>query len=89
MNSRKSHSPLTRQKISLAMKNRVLSSSWKVNVTRAIIEQWAKAVICNETGKTFESISEAARCYGLAPTQVSRVCRGMRNSVHGLTFSFL
>lgn len=89
MKSRKPHSEETKRKIARALANRTLSAEWKANVTRAIIEQWAKAVICNETGKKFESISDAARCYGIAPTQVSRVCRGVRKSVHGLTFSFL
>ncbi len=89
MKSRKPHSEETKRKIARALANRTLGLEWKANVTRAIIEQWAKAVVCNETGKKYESISEAARHHGLAPTQVSRVCRGVRKSVHGLTFSFL
>jgi len=75
-------------KISTACKKRELSETWRRNVAKAIILRCAKAVYCQETGETFESVSSAARSIGISPIQVSRVCRGLRYSVHGLTFAF-
>lgn len=83
------HSKETIQKIREASMTRVLPNTWKENVTRAIIERCAKPIICNETGKEFESISAAAEYYKVKPIQISRVCRGERYNVHGLSFSYI
>lgn len=83
------HTLLTREKIRRSCLLRVMNDSWKANVRKAIIEKDAKPVKCHETGENFESISAAARWLKVAPSQVGRVCHGLRHSVHGVTFSFL
>lgn len=85
----KYHTDETKEKIRTSCRNRQLSCIWKENVTRAIIKRCAKPIICNETGEKFESISAAAEHYKIKPIQISRVCRGERYSVHGLSFSFI
>jgi len=81
-------SKTTRMKISESCKKRKMPETWKDNVSSAVIARCAKPVMCTETGKRFESISSAARNLGVSPIQVSRVCRGLRYSVHGVSFSF-
>lgn len=84
----KVHSISTNKKISESCMKRKMPELWKENVVKAIIKRCAKAVYCYETGDQFESISSAARHLGVAPIQVSRVCRGIRSVVHGVTFKF-
>lgn len=48
----------------------------------------AKPVTCLSTGDLFESVSDAARYFGLRPQKVSIVCRGERSHAEGLRFSF-
>jgi hypothetical protein len=77
-----------RLKIRETCRKRVLTDQWKKNVTKAIIRRCAKPVYCFETRERYESVSAAARALGISPVQVSRVCNGLRYTVHGLTFSF-
>ena len=44
--------------------------------------------ICIETGKIFESTSEAERVMELCVNKVSAVCRGVRKSTGGYTFMY-
>jgi hypothetical protein len=85
---RKARPLSVRKKISTSCKQRIMTPQWKARLRAAILKRCAKKVICVETGKTYESVSAAARAIGVAPIQVSRVCRGLRESVHGLTFRF-
>lgn len=48
-----------------------------------------KSVICNETGKTYISISEASRDLGIEIGKISLVAKGKRKSAGGYTFSYV
>ena len=52
-------------------------------------EKYKKKVRCIETGEIFESISIAAKNFNTEPTQISRVCRGVRQTYHGYHFEFV
>lgn len=48
-----------------------------------------KPVICNETGITYNSLSEAERLTGFARKSIEYVAKGKKKSVKGYTFSYL
>lgn len=48
-----------------------------------------KKVLCITTGEEFCSVKDASRKLNIAPTCISRVCRGNRKKSHGLEFKFL
>jgi len=79
----------TKEKISNTSKKRVFTEETRNKMTRGNIEINGKRVICVETGKEYESISEASRDIHTAPICISRVCNGKKNSIHGLSFRFL
>lgn len=47
-----------------------------------------KKVICLETGKIFDSVTDAAASCGGAKTNISLICRNNKGRVKGLTFRF-
>lgn len=61
---------------------------------RAKIRAWniadhGRPVLCIETGRAWESLSEAARKLKCSPTQISRVCHGQRQTFRGCRFKFV
>lgn len=48
----------------------------------------SKKVYCITTGKVFNSLSEAGDEYGIDKSCISKVCRGKRKTVKGLTFTY-
>ena len=51
--------------------------------------KYRKKVRCVETGEIFESVSAATKFFNAEPTQISRVCRGVRKTYHGYHFEFV
>lgn len=49
----------------------------------------AKAVWCKTDNKKFDTVSEAAKFYGIKSQCISRVCRGERNSTIGRSFEYI
>ena len=49
----------------------------------------SKAVICNNNGKIYKSMSEAARDLGIRPNHISDVCRGIAKQTCGYTFRII
>lgn len=45
-------------------------------------------VVCNTNGQEFESIEDAAKALDLLPQAISRVCRGLRKTTGGYSFSY-
>jgi hypothetical protein len=96
----KSHSDETKKKISQSRlgipahnKGKTASEEAKYKMSAAkkgkTPKHLIKAVIEIEGGNKFESITEAARFYGLRVSDVSMVCRGKRKTVGGLKFKFI
>jgi group I intron endonuclease len=48
-----------------------------------------KAIVCNETGERFESVSLAALALGVPQPNISKVLHGHRNTVQGFSFKFI
>lgn len=48
-----------------------------------------KKVMCINTGDVFRSITDAGRCYGVANSNISAVCKGKRKRAKGLVFKYL
>lgn len=51
--------------------------------------KYKKRVRCIETKEIFESVSFTAERFDTEPTQISRVCRGVRKTYHGYHFEFV
>lgn len=84
----KTHSQEVKDKIRQSCLKREFPESVKRKIAEKNIEVNAKPVECTETGETFESISEAARKLGVAPTSISRVCHGERRTIKGYRYTF-
>lgn len=65
------------------------TEEWKNKRISASNEVCNKKVKCIETGKEYKSETEAALELGLKPSQISRVCRGERHTVHNFSFRFI
>lgn len=52
------------------------------------VKKCKKSIICNETGKIYPSIKEAAESFGAKAEAIHRVLRGKRKSFRNLTFSY-
>ena len=52
------------------------------------IERTYKSVWCNELGKLFQSVKEAAEELSLDRSAIVKVCKGKKKSTHGYTFSY-
>jgi hypothetical protein len=50
--------------------------------------KFSKAVICVSDGRLFASTQVAGAAYGIHPSFIAGVCRGERNSAHGLLFRY-
>lgn len=83
------HSVETIQKISNTCKQRVFSKALRNRMTRGNIKANGKQVICVETGKVFESVSEASRYYNTAPICISRVCNDCTKTYKSKHFNFV
>lgn len=47
-----------------------------------------KPIVCNETGKIYQTMKEAARDINAPPGNLSKLMKGERKKVKGLTFSY-
>jgi len=65
------------------------TKEWREKRINASNEVCNKKVICIETGKEYKSESAAAKELKVKPIQISRVVRGERHTVHGLSFRFI
>ena len=63
-------------------KHHTEASKRKMSETSKIKNNFVK-VRCVETGEIFNSIVEASKKYNIAPTHITRVCRGGRNMTGG------
>ena len=73
----KSHSELTKQKISNSLKGKFVGEK---NPMYGKISPNAKKVLCLETNKIFNSATEAANYYNIDHSLLSKACRGIRKS---------
>lgn len=76
----KHHSEETKQKISEALKGRVVSEEQKLKTKEFMMNHHprAKKVRCIETGEIFNSARQAAAAKGLGNSTISRFCNGER-----------
>lgn len=74
-----------RHKHSIALIGRPKTQEHKTNIGLAN----RKRVMCNETHKIYESISEAAKDIAVSPTRISTVLSGVRKHTKGFTFSLI
>lgn len=65
------------------------TEEWKRNLYEKVYEVNRKPIICTETGKIYESITQASRELNLKKSNVSKVCKGQLKSTHGLHFEYL
>lgn len=56
---------------------------------KAIVEALQKRIMCVDTGEVFESITSAAKKYGLNKSKITLVCQGKRKSTGGLKFIYI
>lgn len=88
-------SEAARQKMSRSAKGRRLSEEQKEKMRGANNRFYGKAspnrkaVICIETGITYESISEAAKATGAQQQKISRVCNGKNHTAGGFHWAFI
>lgn len=80
----KSVSPEHADKNRIARLGHKNSDNWK----KAHFESHAKAVICLETGKIYNSARQAAKELGLNYSKISNCCTGKRKSTGKLHFQF-
>lgn len=82
----KRHSEETCKRFSEQRTGRKLSPEWKRHLSES--SSIKVKVINIETGEIFNSIKEAADKYNIAPTHISRVCRGRRNKTGGYHWKY-
>ena len=52
-------------------------------------ENYRKKVYCPELNMIFESVIATSKFFNTEPTQISRVCRGIRKTYHSYHFEFV
>lgn len=84
----KKHTEETRQKMSNRWKSgeRIMTDEQKKKLRDAHVK---KKVLNKTTGKTFDSIKEAAEYYDMEATHITRVCRGKRKSAKGFEWEYI
>ena len=84
--------PEERKKHSAAMKkykaDHPVSEETRLKISSAKAK-YRKKVMCVETGKIFKSVSDVAKFMNAEPTQISRVCHGVRQTYHGYHWKFV
>ena len=72
------------------MRQTKLNSDWRPSKKQveALRQSRIKAVICNETGEHFDSITSAADHYGGDVSHLTKLLKGKCKSFHGKTFRY-
>lgn len=78
----KTHTEATKKHLSEIRKGRYVHEDREVN--------FHKVKVCNvSTGEVFDSIKSAGEAYEIAPTHITRVCKGKRKTAKGYVWSYL
>jgi group I intron endonuclease len=85
----KKHTEEAKRKMSEAAKKRHVPCSETRRLALRHAHSYEKrAVLCIETGKTFEGIHEAAEAHGLMATKICAVCKGKRHTTGGFHWEY-
>lgn len=83
----KHHSKESCEKMSQSRKGRIITPEWRKHISE---NSKSKVKVQNiETGEVFNSVKEAAEKYKIAPTHISRVCRGKRKTSGGFHWQYI
>jgi len=82
---RSHHSESTKRKMSLAKLGKPKSAVHRLNISRAM----KRPVVCNETGKIYDSLTEAANALEVTKGSIWSVLAGNLKYVKGFTFSYM
>lgn len=87
----KHHTQQTKEKISTALKGKILSQETKEKISNYMNKNHprAKKVKCVETGEIFLSARKAAEAYNTAHSCIARVCNGQRKTSKGLHWEWV
>lgn len=83
----KSHTDETKKAISEIHKGRKLTKEHREKLSKN--SAYAKPVKCVDDGNEFASAKEAGDHYGINPSHIGRVCRGVNKTTHGKVFEFI
>ncbi len=81
----------TKTKLSIAHMGKKLSEGHKQKIGNSNKgkSRNCKIVICEQTGEIYNSTLEASKVLKLNQSNISAVCRGVRNHVNNMTFKYL
>ena len=82
----KCHTLESRAKMSKSRKGRIITPEWRKHISQSSNNK--RKVRNIETKEIFNSIKEAADKYGIAPTHITRVCRGRRKKTGGFHWEY-
>lgn len=83
----KTHTEEAKSKMSKVHKGKVITEESRERMSKSSAS--AKPVRCITDGKEFISAKKAGDYYGITPTHISRVCRGVNKTTHGMLFEFI
>lgn len=83
------HSQITLQKISAAMKGHTHTEETIQLITKIKQENSGKKVMCVETKNVYNSLGEAMRMTGVDKSSIAKVCKGLQHSAGGYHWKFV
>lgn len=82
------YSEETKAKISNTLKGRSRPEEVKAKLRESNKNKNTKKILCSN-GKVYNSMREASEELGVLPQSISRICRGLKKTTKGLSFSYL